>query len=139
MPAFLIADDSPNKIALLTAMLHRAGWKEPILHAETTEDAIRLIDEGDIGYAFVDYYMPSAHGPAVIAHLKEKNPAARIALVSSSDNSENAEEAHRAGAEASICTSWPADEVESAILGRVGEWMEEAASTKMTRADVARA
>lgn len=123
MSTFLIADDSDGKAALLTAMLHRAGWTGRILRAATTEQAIALIDGQEIGHAFIDYYMPSALGPAVIRALKIKNPSARIALVSSSDNAENAEEAKKSGAEAFICTAWPADEVESAILGRLAEWM----------------
>jgi DNA-binding NarL/FixJ family response regulator len=81
-----------------------------------------VVDAEGITHAFVDYYMPSERGPAVIAHLKRTNPAARIALVSSADNAENKEEAMRAGAEAYVCTSWPADEVEGALMGLLAEW-----------------
>lgn len=123
MPYFLVADDSPHKTAMLKDLLAIARWKDPILFAATSEEAMRLIDEHpDIDHAFVDYYIPSKNGPAIIAYLKEKNPAAAIVLVSSSDNGENQERAMDAGAEACICTSDPSDTVERAILDILEEW-----------------
>lgn len=120
---FLIADDSAQKMMILQGLLHRAGWEGEVLTAATTEEAKEKIDaHPEIGYAFIDYYMPTENGPSVIHYLKEKNPSARIALVSSADNADNAREAKEAGAEAVICTSYPADEVESAVLGIVEEW-----------------
>ncbi len=83
-----------------------------------------LIDQHpDISAAFIDYYIPSENGPAIIRYLKVKNPQARIALVSSADSRKNSEEAKAAGAEAVICTSDQADEVESTILGLLKEWL----------------
>lgn len=120
--ALLIADDSPQKIALLQHFLHKAKWNDNIVTAETTEDAMQLIDMHDIGFAFIDYYIPSRNGPAIIAYLKQKNPAAHIALVSSSDKKSNFDEATAAGAEACICTTYQADEVEKTILERIEEW-----------------
>ncbi len=123
MPYFLVADDSPHKTAMLKDLLAIAQWKDPILFAMTSEEAMRLIDEHpDISHAFVDYYIPSDNGPAIIKHLKEKNPAANIVLVSSSDNGENQEQAMDAGAEACICTSDRSDIVERAILDILEEW-----------------
>lgn len=123
MPTFLIADDSPLKRMLLQGMLKKHGWSGEIVTATTTEDAMREIDQHpDIGFAFIDYYMPSKNGPAVIAYLKHKNPTARIALVSSADNHENETEAREAGAETAICTSYPADEVEQRLKEVLGEW-----------------
>lgn len=124
MAKFLIADDSHGKMMLLQGMLHRAGWTDTVLIAETTEEAETHIDtHPDIAFAFIDYYMPSANGPAVIARLKAANPASRIALVSSADNAENRDDAIAAGAEAFVCTSWPADEVEKGLMDVLREWL----------------
>ncbi len=123
MPHFLVADDSPHKTAMLKDLLAIAQWKDPVLFAKTSEEAMRIIDEhGDISHAFVDYYIPSKNGPAIIAYLKNKNPAASIVLVSSSDSGENQERAMDAGAEACICTSDRSDIVERAILDILEEW-----------------
>lgn len=123
MPHFLVADDSPHKTTMLRDLLAIAQWKDPVLFAKTSEEAMRIIDEhGDISHAFVDFYIPSANGPAIIRYLKDKNPAASIVLVSSSDNGANQEEAMEAGAEACICTSDRSDIVERAILDILEEW-----------------
>ncbi len=124
--AFLLADDSPQKILLMRHFLKKANWDGPILTAETTEDAIRLIDEHtEIGCAFVDYYMPSKNGPAVIQYLRNMNPQAKIALVSSSDKKANEEEALCAGADTCICTGYQSDHVERTMLEVLAGWQQE--------------
>ncbi len=123
MPTFLIADDSAQKTAFLKGFLSHAKWDGDILTATTTEEAVEIIKEHpDIGFAFVDYYIPSKCGPAVIDFLKRTNPKARIALVSSSDRKENQEEAKAAGAEACICTSYELDVVQKTVLDLLEEW-----------------
>jgi DNA-binding NarL/FixJ family response regulator len=119
----LIADDRQDKIDLIRAILTHFKWRAEPLIAQTTEGAMRLIDEHDITHAFVDFYIPSENGPAIIAYLKTKNPDAHIALVSSSDKKENCDAAKAAGAEACICTSYHADEVEMAFNDILHEWM----------------
>jgi CheY-like chemotaxis protein len=126
MPSFLIADDSQGKLAFLRSMVLRAKWQGEILTAMTTEEACELIDQHpDIHGAFIDYYIPSGNGPSVITYLRQKNPSAKIALVSSADSEENAEEARRAGATAVVCTSGAIDFVERRLLELVEEWAEE--------------
>jgi DNA-binding NarL/FixJ family response regulator len=123
MQSFLIADDSPQKMMLLREFVERSKWPGAILQATTTEDAKHLIDtHPDIGAAFVDYYIPSERGPAIIAYLKDKRPHARIALVSSGDSASNTEEAMTAGAEAFVCTSWQSDTVERELMRILSEW-----------------
>lgn len=123
MPTFLIADDSAQKTAFLKGFLAHAHWEGEILTAATTEEAADIIEKNpDIGFAFVDYYIPVKCGPAVIHYLKKKNPGAHIALVSSSDRKENQEEAKSAGAEACICTSYPLDILQKTILDLLDEW-----------------
>ena len=124
MLSFLIADDSRDKIVMLRHMLKRAQWKGDVLTAKTTDEAKELIDaHPDIAAAFIDYYIPSENGPAVIAFLKQRCPACRIALVSSADNADNAARAKAAGAEAAICTTHRSDFVEREILGLLEAWM----------------
>lgn len=118
----LIADDSQGKIDLIYLMLAHFGWTIEPLIAKTTEDAMQLIDTNNITHAFVDYYIPSKNGPALIRALKEKNPAIRVALVSSSDKKSNWDEAIAAGAEMCICTSYSSDEVGKAFSDVLEAW-----------------
>ena len=107
---FLIADDSAGKMTMLKSVLHAAKWEGEIFTATTTEEAIALIDSHPIDCAFIDYYIPSTNGPAVIKHLRSAQPNAKIALVSSADNTENAQEARDAGVNTVICVSNPGSE-----------------------------
>ncbi len=121
--SFLIADDSEAKMMLLTLMLRKAKWEGTMYKAYSTDEAKKMIDDHpDIAFAFIDYYMHREFGPAVIRYLKSKNPAARIALVSSSDKQSNCEEAKAAGAETCICTTYQMDEVERRLMDILVEW-----------------
>lgn len=107
MSTLLIADDSESKRHLMRAAAARY-WSGDVHEAATTEEAIALVSSlPDLQAAFVDYYIPSAHGPAVIAAIHAAFPLAKIALVSSSDNADNAAEARAAGAHAVVCSSHP--------------------------------
>lgn len=122
MPTLLIADDSEAKLMLLKGLVRHAHWQGDVHIARTTEEADAFIAEHDIGFAFVDYYIPSRNGPAVIRALKEKNPSAHCILVSSSDQQKNIDEAMAAGAEAFVCTSWEGDRAEKAISELLEQW-----------------
>lgn len=123
MKTFLIADDSPEKMNFLLGMLKRAKWQGAVLTAVTSEEAIEKINQSEgIAAAFVDYYIPNSNGPSIIRHLKAKFPNVRVALVSSADSKSNTAQAIAAGAERSICTSRPLDEVERSTLEALDTW-----------------
>jgi len=116
----LIADD--EKLDRILSMV-TPKWSGEILTAMTTEDAMKLIDEHpEISCAFIDYYIPMKLGPAIIQHLKKKNPQAHIALVTSSSSDHVAEEARAAGAEAVVCTSHQGDLVEKQLSDLLHVW-----------------
>lgn len=122
MKALLIADDSEAKIMLLQGLLRHAHWPSAVYIARATEEAEQLIAKHDIAFAFVDFYIPSKNGPAVIRTLKAKNPAARCILVSSSDQQKNIDEATAAGAEGFVCTSWEGNRAETLLLENIAAW-----------------
>lgn len=122
MSTFLVADDNDGKALMLEVLVRQWGQADTLLRARTTEEAKEIIQRERVDFAFIDYYMPSEDGPAVIAHLKATHPNCRVALVSSANNSDNAAEATEAGAEAIICTSFQADEVERAIKDILQSW-----------------
>ena len=122
----MIADDSRDKILLLRHMLTQAGWNGTVLQAMTTEEVKKMIDDNpEIAAAFIDFYIPSENGPAIIAYLRDRCPKSRIALVSSGDSPENSALARAAGAEVTICTSYEAEKVERTILDLLQLWISE--------------
>ncbi len=122
-PLFLIADDSVEKTKLLVAAIHAAEWDIEVAIATTTEEAYEIMRKRRVDFAFMDYYIPNDNGPHMIARLKNRNPEAKIALVSSSKKESNLKEAREAGAEATICTSDPAHVVAAQLDGLLRSWM----------------
>ncbi len=109
----LIADDSEGKILMIQAILQMQQWDGEVFVAMTSQEAMRVIDEHpDIGFGLIDFYIPSQNGPAIMRALKARNPAARIALTSSSANAERTAEAMAAGAEKAVCMGKEPDVVE---------------------------
>lgn len=124
-PAFLIADDSREKVAMLRAIVEKNAPHLMILTAATTADANAVIAaHPQIIGAFVDYYIPEDNGPAIIRALRAAAPQAGIALTSSSPNLRNATEARKAGADTIVCTSDRLDIVETTLAQLVTEWTE---------------
>lgn len=122
-PLFLIADDSVEKTKMLVAAIHAAEWDIEIATAATTEEAYEIMRKRRVDFAFMDYYIPNDNGPHMIARLQNRNPKARIALVSSSKKESNLKEAREAGAEATICTSDPAHVVAAQLDDLLRSWM----------------
>lgn len=122
-PLFLIADDSVEKTKLLVAAIHAAEWDIEVTIATTTEEAYEIMKKRRVDFAFMDYYIPNDNGPHMIARLKNRNPEAKIALVSSSKKESNLKEAREAGAEATICTSDPAHVVAAQLDDLLRSWM----------------
>lgn len=125
MPTLFIVDDSQEKREMLRAVAAR-HWSGEIKEAVTTDEAVALLSSlPDLAAAFIDYYIPSANGPAVIRAVREAFPQAKIALVSSADNTENAAEARGAGADAVVCSTLP--DAESRLADLLTEWQAEIA------------
>lgn len=123
IPLFLIADDSVPKTFFLKSLIKKSGFPAELLLAKNTEEAKALIDKhADISFAFIDYEIPSENGPAVIKYLKEKNPNARIALVTAYGIDKYHQDGTAAGAEEFVCTTWAEDNVARKINEILSTW-----------------
>lgn len=122
---FLVADDNDGKRLMLEGFVKRSMPHAHIVRAATTDEAKRMIDAHSIDCAFIDYEMPTENGPAVITYLKEKNPSARIALVTAFDGDRYHDEALAAGAEAFVTTSHGSDELAQTLQNLLMVWATE--------------
>ncbi len=77
MKTLLVADDSQAKIDLMVSMLGHFHWRGDVIVAMTTQQAEDLMWE-DVGYAFIDYYIPSKNGPALMESLKNELPRSKL-------------------------------------------------------------
>lgn len=121
---FLIADDSPEKRALLYALVKHSPWKGDILQAADTGSAIQMIEQHpNIAGAFIDYNMPKDNGPAVIRALRKANPIAHIALVTAADSALYRSEAIAAGADNIVSMTSTSVDAHAMLQGLLRDWM----------------
>lgn len=126
MSTFLVADDSASKAQYLMRLVDRSGVDLHLLGAQTTGEAKSLIDEtNDIMGAFIDYEIPGENGPAIISHLRNKFPDAKIACVTGSASDAYRSSALESGADAFVSTARQSDMVERQITDLLAEWQAE--------------
>jgi CheY-like chemotaxis protein len=101
----LVVDDSADHRALLTSILHAAGYSH-VLVAESAEEAFRHLhfgdaeSVGDIDVVLMDVLMPGTNGIHACAQIKSL-PALRdlpVIMVSGQDSVDDLEAAFDAGA-----------------------------------------
>lgn len=74
-PTILIADDIESNRELLTEILSAERYR--IVHAQDGEEAMQLLEEGEVDLALLDVMMPGRSGFAVCRALKS-NPDTRL-------------------------------------------------------------
>ena len=97
-PTILIADDIESNRALLTEILSAERYR--IVHAEDGDEAMELLEGGEVDLALLDVMMPHRSGFAVCRELKS-NPDTRlipVVLVTSLTASEDRMQGIESGA-----------------------------------------
>jgi CheY-like chemotaxis protein len=75
VPTILIADDNEDNRVLFTEILDAEHYR--IVHADDGDEALRLVEEGEIDLVLSDVMMPRRSGFAVCRALKS-NPDTRL-------------------------------------------------------------
>ena len=99
VPTILIADDNEANRVLLTEILEAEHYR--IVHAEDGDEALQLVEEGEVDLVLSDVMMPGRSGFAVCRALKS-NPDTRlipVVLVTSLTASEDRMQGIESGAD----------------------------------------
>jgi len=97
MPAkILIADDELNIRKVLSATLRREGHE--VLTAKDGEEAIALLETGQVQVVVTDLKMPKVDGLALLRHVREHNPSTPVILITAHGTVDTAVEALKRGA-----------------------------------------
>ena len=78
-PSVVAIDDDPKALALVTAVLERAGWT--VLQAASGEDGVALARSRHPSVVLVDLVMPGMDGFDVVARLRRDPETASIPIV----------------------------------------------------------
>ncbi len=96
MSRFLIIDDEPADVALLTSALERKGYQ--VSSAATGREAMRLLDEVAPDVVLLDILLPDENGLEIFRRIRAKDSRLPVVFVTASGSANTAIEAMRLGA-----------------------------------------
>ncbi len=78
-PRVLLVDDEPRILSALQRALRREGYE--LVTAETTAEALRVIDERPVDCVLSDFKMPGLTGVQLLAEVAARHPDAARLLI----------------------------------------------------------
>lgn len=111
----LIVDDHPVLRAGLANLLELEADIKVVGQAGSGEAALRILDEVQPDVCLLDLSMPGMGGVETLRRLRDRSPAARILVLTSSDRSQDAAQALAAGAAAFVTKNIDHPEIVRAI------------------------
>ncbi len=118
MPKILVVDDDSELRGNICEILTQAGFAT--VEAESAEKALELTGPG-IDLVLLDMIMPGMGGTAALPLLKQRNPGARIVMVTAFATVENAVDAMRRGADDYVTKPFKANELLMAVMRNLEE------------------
>ncbi len=114
-PRVLICDDHPITRQGIRGMLERSGDVEVVGEASDGVQAVELARELGPDVVLMDLGMPRADGVTAMERILERDPAARVLVLTSFESAEDVERAIRAGATGYMLKDAPTEELLRAI------------------------
>ena len=111
----LIVDDHPVVRRGLRAMLETEPWVREVREAATVADAIREALTSEVDVIAMDVALPDGDGIEATRRILLSRPAARVLVLTMSDDEDVVERAIRAGATGYVLKDTPPDTVVDAL------------------------
>jgi CheY-like chemotaxis protein len=113
----LLVDDEPRILSALQRALRREGYE--ILSAETTVEALRLVDEHSVDCVLSDHKMPGMTGIELLAEVAQRRPHAARMLITGWNQEIAEEELARVGIRCVLSKPWDDTELKQALRDAV--------------------
>ncbi len=117
-PVLLLVDDDPLYCQVLLLALEKRGYAVELAHDVT--QALARLEQGAPDFAVVDLNLPGSSGLTLIPALRERNPEARIVVLTGYASIATAVEAIKLGATYYLAKPADADEIVSALRSEAG-------------------
>ena len=111
----VLADDHPVVRDGLAAMINQQDDMEVVAEAGDGEEAITLFEQHRPDVMVLDLRMPKRDGVAVVQHVLQRNPKARILIITTYDGDEDIFQCLSQGAKGYLLKDAPRAEILSAI------------------------
>ncbi|MGH8300252.1 MAG: response regulator, partial [Steroidobacteraceae bacterium] len=111
----ILADDHPVVRDGLAAMVNQQADMEVVAEAGDGDEAIALFDQHQPDVMVLDLRMPKRDGVAVVQHVLEINPKARLLIMTTYDGDEDIFQCLSQGAKGYLLKDAPRTEILSAI------------------------
>ena len=111
----VLADDHPVVRDGLAAMINQQDDMEVVAEAGDGEEAITLFEQHRPDVMVLDLRMPKRDGVAVVQHVLQRNPKARILIITTYDGDEDIFQCLSQGAKGYLLKDAPRTEILSAI------------------------
>ena len=109
----LVIDDDPGVRDYMEALVSRQGYR--VFAVADGEQALKTLDETQPDLVTLDLVMPKKGGLEALKEIREKDPAARVVVISALDQRQPLMEALKLGAADYIVKPFEKDRVEEAI------------------------
>jgi two-component system NarL family response regulator len=111
----VLADDHPVVRDGLAAMINQQDDMEVVAEAGDGEEAITLFEQHRPDVMVLDLRMPKRDGVAVVQHVLQRNPKARILIITTYDGDEDIFQCLSQGAKGYLLKDAPRTEILAAI------------------------
>jgi len=116
-PVVLLVDDEPRILSALHRALRREGYE--LLTAETTQEALRLIEEGTVDCVLSDHKMPGMTGLELLERVASRCPDTRRMLITGWNVEVDPDELARLGVRAVLPKPWDDAELKASLRAAV--------------------
>lgn len=131
----LVADDHPVVLEGLVALINRQSDMRVVLQARNGREAVEIFLAQRPDVALLDLRMPVMDGVEAISAICEKDPAARLIVVTIYQSEEDIYRALRAGARGILLKDAPAEEIVECIraVARGKTWIPPEVGAKLAK------
>lgn len=116
-PVVLLVDDEPRILSALRRALRREGWE--LLLAETSREALALVQERPVDVVLSDHKMPGMTGLELLGRVAECRPDAARMLITGWTEAVDEDDLRRVGVRAILNKPWDDADLKLALRSAV--------------------
>jgi DNA-binding NtrC family response regulator len=111
----LVVDDEHNMLVVIGMALEDVGYR--VLTAESAEEALKHLDNPELGVIVTDLKLPGMRGEELVAHCRRERPEVPVIVLTAFGSIRSAIECIQAGASDYLTKPFETEELQIAVQG----------------------